>query len=1578
LLVGSATLVAVLGVAGYLWYGRQASQLHKALEARALALEADGQWLPAAAYWQRYLWLKPDDFAARLKLIADRQANLDAGREVRLAAGHPESYALGERLFLSKVLRETIGAAGDAHPEDVPRLRAQLARNLLEMGEFSAAWDEANKLLDPKSELAVSPTSPEAVQMRRVQAVAGATMARRESIVALDDPRLAGRTSDVAERRREAFDLVKFDPHSAAAAIDASLKEVSNDLVLSTTAAEFYRQFADLLVGDQAATIARADRIMNDIVAALPNDPAAWMARFGYRVRHGLATAAEASDDLATALKLDPGNYNGLVLMAYAVASSDPAAARDYLTTATQARPTDNRAYLELAKLDLQQGDAAAAIATLTKARAAVGDHDHAIGVMLVGLLVEAGQLDEARTAYAQLDAAMRERMAQLSLDSQGVVADQMNLLRAQIEIAAGRPRAAAAALRTVIARGSKGGGGQVTRESIEARRQLAAVAEQLGYWDLAATYWGDLTARPTPPGKDATDREQEAYRRAVQSARDASVRAAAACLALQQYGPAIRFLEPLFAEADAPAADRSRTESAAWMLLTQAYLQQQLALPVDNRNWSKFDAALANARRLNPSRWELPIVEFERQFAAPDDEAAARAEQALAAGEQDFGDSVEFWRSAALGYQRLGQAEASRRALDKFDALEPDAARRAQLHAVHAARGGDFDEAQRQLTAALPQVDRQGKIALRCLQVELRLEAGADELAMGLAEKLVEAAKDEPRVLILGIETALRTRRYELAEQWERLLAALDPADDFRPRWYQARRLVDQYVKLSPAQRDELDNLLTSLRNLRPNSPDLIALSAQLEDARNNRTQAIDQYKRAIALGVRNAALMDRLITLLLVEDRSAEADQYFALLPANATVSAGLESLRIADALRRNEADVAVQLARTGVAKRPDDPVQRLLLAGALSRTSDQAGTEQVLRDAFAQFPEDLRVWNALFIYLQRTNQLEEAKKLLADLVERAGSGDWQRHMIAAQAYQAIGDAAGALAQAEIAVKIDPAKITGRMLLAKLLMTTDAARARREWEEIVRLDGTNREARRALALLLAISGEDIDWRRAMDLLEHADDEGLGSDNQTDNRVRAALISREGRSRAERAKNLTEARRIMTGQVEQAGESAAPLDRLLLAKVCEQEAWLVEDLSLLQAAREQLQAVLNRPGAGLSDIRTYADFLSRQLTRAGAEETPGWPAVRSVFLDDAARLAQDCGRKIAEIPADDEREAALVEMLQLVGCQVRLFAVAGQSQAAADAVAAFRQDRIPTFETAMGKPRAWFSIASLYSLVGDHVQAEEWYRRLVGVSPEAYLLLAAELAAQGRTADAIDACLAAAPRGGELPPAVATSLAKLMTTPGADQSSIERSDPLIRRSLQAHPENVELLVAAAVFNVTRNDSQEAIQQFRRALELAPAHALALNNLATLLAEQPGQEAEALRLIKQAMTTLGRQPALLDTLGTIEMRSGRPAAAIECLEEAVADGGGDARWYFHLAAAYHSAQNYERAQDALADALRRGLEQQILTEGDQRLLRELKQRLAPGAAERSLESREPETPGTATRAGMTRPARKAA
>jgi tetratricopeptide (TPR) repeat protein len=894
--------------------------------------------------------------------------------------------------------------------------------------------------------------------------------------------------------------------------------------------------------------------------------------------------------------------------------------------------------------------------------------------------------------------------------------------------------------------------------------------------------------------------------------------------------------------------------------------------------------------------------------------------------------------------------AEADR-AIGRFEVLEPNQARQALLRAVVASRGNDFATAKQAITKAIELADPQIKLGLQCMEVELLLAAGENEQALAASEALVEANPRERRVLQVALESALRMKKYAVAEEWEGRFRAAAPTDTFTAGVFEARRLLDQYDDLPEGERTHLAQLVQTLRDQRPDWGDIIALSARISDLQNDRSQALADYQRAVARGVKNPTVIERLVTLLYAEGRADEADGYFARLASSRASSPAIDSLKIADAVQRNDLGEAIQLAEKGVDENPDDPVRRIWLARLLLENKETDVAERTLRDALAVFPEDARVWSALFLLLHRAQKIDAARELLDQFVAKSTANSWERHLIAAQAFQALGDNERALTEAQAAVDAKGDNIPSRMLLGKLLMAVDVDRAAAEYEKVLAIDKTHGEARRNLSILQAMSGDESEWREALSRLQSDDTGGMTADGLADNRVRAALLSNQGRNRQQRLENLVAARKIMLEQIETRGAAAPDLDRLFLAKLYEQESALRGDVTLLQAAREQFQQLSSRPNAPVANLREYAEFLLRHLetTDAPPGQEQAWAALRSSMRDDGALLADECTRRLDAHTINPDRPTSVVEALNLVSARVRLLSLLGDDETARETLAKFEVDKLPEMEKLMGQPRSWIPLAGLHAAIDDHARAEEWYRKLLGVAPETYPLLVRELANQDRVGDAVEVCLAEASKSGGSPTDAAIVLAQVLASAPEESASMARGEPAIAAALKSQPENLDLLLAVAVLRVAQHDDAEAIRLFEQVVKLAPKHPLALNNLATLLAEQPERREAAMGFVKRAMDESGRQPPFLDTLGTIQMRSGEAQQAIASLEEAVANGGGDPRYYFHLAAAYRLGQQPDEARAALREAIERGLDEQILTQGDKQLLLELKQELAPAA-----------------------------
>jgi tetratricopeptide (TPR) repeat protein len=251
--------------------------------------------------------------------------------------------------------------------------------------------------------------------------------------------------------------------------------------------------------------------------------------------------------------------------------------------------------------------------------------------------------------------------------------------------------------------------------------------------------------------------------------------------------------------------------------------------------------------------------------------------------------------------------------------------------------------------------------------------------------------------------------------------------------------------------------------------------------------------------------------------------------------------------------------------------------------------------------------------------------------------------------------------------------------------------------------------------------------------------------------------------------------------------------------------------------------------------------------------------------------------------------------------------------------------------------------VGNVYTAIQQHAAAERWYRRLRKLDVGRFAPLAGSLARQNRLAEAIAVCVEAAKADASIQPAIVLTGVLGVGRPTAVEFKL--AEPLLAQTLAQHGNDANLLNGVASVRILQQRSDEAIALYRRVVSLKPHDVLALNNLATLLAEQPTAQQEALRTIDEAIDVAGRLPILLDTKGTILVYNGNAADAVPLLTEAATAANVDPRFLFHLSLACAGAGKLDEARDSLKKALAGNLMQQILTSTDHRLLEELKQKL---------------------------------
>ncbi|MGI9457249.1 MAG: tetratricopeptide repeat protein, partial [Aeoliella sp.] len=296
-----------------------------------------------------------------------------------------------------------------------------------------------------------------------------------------------------------------------------------------------------------------------------------------------------------------------------------------------------------------------------------------------------------------------------------------------------------------------------------------------------------------------------------------------------------------------------------------------------------------------------------------------------------------------------------------------------------------------------------------------------------------------------------------------------------------------------------------------------------------------------------------------------------------------------------------------------------------------------------------------------------------------------------------------------------------------------------------------------------------------------------------------------------------------------------------------------------------------------------------------------------------------------------------------IVSLTARLMKARGDQSGAKEFVKEYVARAEKDFDAKTNRAPKYLAFGHLFTSIGSHDEAEAWYHRLMEISPDAYLLVVKSMLEQGKRLEAADLTLNSV--DGQLTPQVATVLANIVTTTTESVEPMPAVQEAIQRAVVDNENNLDLLQATAVMRASHGETDQAIEVFRRILELDPENALALNNLATLLAEKPNQRAEALELIQRAMDIVGRRSMLLDTQGTIYFKLGDADSAIAALKEATAGGAADARYYLHLAAAYRLADRNADALRMLNEARAYGFERFVLTDDDRLLLQTLQDEL---------------------------------
>lgn len=1202
-----------------------------------------------------------------------------------------------------------------------------------------------------------------------------------------------------------------------------------------------------------------------------------------------IGRADEAMGHAMKALELEADNVGALTLAAQLAAARGAALseqeqheeaagqfeiARQYVQKGIDRHPEQLTFYLILVDVETRLGKPDEALRLLEDARKKVGDHPQLLW-SLGNLLIARGKIDEANKVIAKMRDDPQARPFAAFLD-------------AEIKMLAGRWKEAVDGFEQARA-------GLRLWQGREMRTTLA-------HADFLAAGCYEKLGNP--------DQRVRALRRAL----DADPSYAAARSALVQ---------ALLEQGDTDEAIQEMRQFGAkvsWLAVARLWTLRNLRAEPAQRNWQPVERALDEAAKQNPDAPEIILLRAEVAAAQGHTD---QAETLLREARDKAPGAFAIWNGLINLAARSGRVDKALRLVDEAEARFGDVVDVRLARARCLALGGGAEAAAEIARLAGEKLDAfspEDRLRLWNGTVPLLQAAGGRSEAIDICRRIAAAEPANVPIRFTIFELLLP----ELADPKGDPAKVAQALDDLKrvegggPLWNfgEALRLVQ--TAASSGDMKLLDTALGHLRRaqeLRPTWSRIPLAMATIHDMRGNVDLALDRFLEAIRMGDRNPGGILRAVELLMRQQRWQEADQIRALLGRKVPLSNRFDELDVVLSQRLGRLDQAVEAAKrvaeTSKDYRDHARLGQLLTAQAQRLYEDNQGDEARLvadqaksayRRAVELSPESPEAWLLLVDFLKRTGQLGEALEAIDTAVTKIPAD--KAPLALAQLYVVMD-------QAELAkAKFDEALAAARDDLVTVravaefyrqigeLSTAENQLTRIIKKEVPASDEDVRWAKRRLAEVRVARGTYLDAVEALKLVE----ENLAAEKEPspeDLRVKAGILAvMPSPIQRQQAIEVFESLKKRLGALR-------PDDQFLLAK-----------LYLRQ--------------------NEYTRFLTemRPLLTGQPKET----ASRYLATYIAALLDRN---ELSDAQLYLERlESIAPHELATAGLKAEVFFRQGKYQEAVDVLKAFLDDpqgipaervkRLPLIADAMDKLSRRLKDEEEHALKEAVARdAEMLYRDYFALTPGDDLRIAPLMARQGRINEALDELERQWQKSN--PRTIAETVAVMLREGKATAEQQKRAEDVLAAAA-AHPEfeqpQVLMMVQADAYTLQER-YKEAERIYREVIRRNARHAVAMNNLAVLLAHQKRNLDEALKLINQAIELSGPLGAMLDSRATVYLAMNQPQKALADLELAVQDDPNPIR-LFHLAQAHDMAGDKRAAIEALKKANAKGLTPDML------------------------------------------------
>ncbi len=784
----------------------QAGKAAQTLLAQAKVLEEESDFSAAASYLFRYTRLQPDDTAAMSHLARVYDQSVENQDQL---ARSIELYYL---------------ALGVAAPDEQIGLRQSLTKSLIKQRRFFEAETEAKKLL-AQLDGNRTPTDPasatDTTRFEAAKLLALATYGRYKSD---SDQSAIGSGTGQAE---EGEGKNEVQPVPITAALVPAFRDalaLNMDPQLAGILATIYRDEPALSVWDEkikkedqgpANRLTLADRnlaaddLMATLVQEIPNDPAAWLVRFSYRVKHDLPGASE---DLQTALQLGrddlavqlaaahyerslagklvtagSSSNTGQDVAADPGAPAAPASANVTMSTEARAHLEQSREHYRyiIEKIDAKNESAYAGWGAVS---AALGDTTEAIAIWRRGLeaikegsLLIDWQMAEVLLASEDLtgeDAVIGRIEEQLKrLESRAnrqllaPLKRSVALMRARWLVSQRQFSDALPLLRSVLA-GSATSESEST-ETYRAYMLVGSCCKALGQWDEAAIAYENAAAV----------RKQEST---------TCVLAASAWETAGAIDNAIALYRRALVLGASPITN---------LHLARTLLEKQRTVPQAARDWTEFDSVLQNVQSLKttqefPESWKIDLLAADYRLirAAEQNERDQGVNQALEivrAAERQHENSAPLMERLVGLYEELGCGADAERALQRFEDLTPDKTETCVLRSRLLVQRKQFDAARQLLESRSATAPSGDVVSIKKMLAQIALLQNDSKAANQILEQLWKDHPEDLSIAQMRAESAMQQQDFETASVWESRFSKNVPGLQSAGSCFKVRRIL-------------------------------------------------------------------------------------------------------------------------------------------------------------------------------------------------------------------------------------------------------------------------------------------------------------------------------------------------------------------------------------------------------------------------------------------------------------------------------------------------------------------------------------------------------------------------------------------------------------------------------------------------------------------------------------------------------------------------------------------------------------------------------------------------------------------